>query len=248
MIILRRKKNMKENKNKKKLLLTIALASLLAVGGTTAWLSRESSLTNTFTVGDIRPIDPGENGPEQPDIPDEDKEDETKLKDYLYEPEWKHESKIIPGATIPKNPYVGIGPDSEEAYVFVYVENNMKNVYFDVNENWTDIAGDKYMKGTDDTGHYVSGLFMYKVSDTEKTLVPAEGKNVWTKTPLFDEVIADESATADDLTTEGATVEDTTKEAGTIVVHSFVHQAKDSAGASLETEAIAAARAAFAKK
>ena len=101
-------------------IVAIILVCILAIGGTIAYLTSHSELTNTFTVGSINPIDPDKPGPGDGEIPEKDKTDETKLKGNLYEPSWIQNSKIFPSAKIDKDPYVGVGPGSEASVVYVY--------------------------------------------------------------------------------------------------------------------------------
>lgn len=117
---------------KKKSILLIALAFLIAIatiGGTMAWLSKKSSVTNTFTVGSIV-------------VPTTDPTASSVTIDIdgnVYEPSWDEEAehKLMPSATFVKDPYVGIGKGSEDSAVYVYVENTLSNkVYFDINEGW----------------------------------------------------------------------------------------------------------------
>ena len=103
-------------------IVAIILVCILAIGGTIAYLTSHSELTNTFTVGSINPIDPDKPGPGDGEIPEKDKTDETKLKGNLYEPSWIQNSKIFPSAKIDKDPYVGVGPGSEASVVYVYVK------------------------------------------------------------------------------------------------------------------------------
>ena len=85
----------------------------------------------------------------------------------MTETKWKADNaKLTPGATIEKNPNVGIGAKSEDSYVFVYVKNALVNdktdpstPYFTLNNGWSAVAGEITTNGTD--GHYTGGLFMY---------------------------------------------------------------------------------------
>lgn len=210
---------MEKKKNNKKKYLALLLALFVCAGGTMAWLTSTNELKNTFTVGQInKPVDNG-GGPDNDSNWDENKKDKTKLSGNLYEPSWTVDSKIYPTAVIPKDPYVGVGPKSEEAYIFVMVKNDMDNVYFDINPGYwepvTDSSNDelcatKFTLGTDNS--YTSGLFKYK--ETLNNL-NVENKNLWTKYPLFDNVNVYEKAVADDF--DGKNI---------ITVQSYVHQAK----------------------
>ena len=194
-----------EKNNKKKFLIG-ALAVLLvavAVGGTIAWLTANDQATNTFTVGSFQ--DPGKD-PETDEGDDQDKdESETNnLGGYLFETEWPldengetkegEEPKLMPGVATPKNPNVGIGAGSDNAYVFLYVENNSlkeggdlasQAPYFTIEKQWKAVTSDETVAPTASTAvtegtAYVDGLFMY-VEDNETNTnpvplaAPAEG-------------------------------------------------------------------------
>lgn len=87
-----------EVKRRKRRVVLVALAACLVVagiGGTLAWFSAQSSLTNTFKVGNItdpttKPDKPSENLPS----------DTTKVSGNIYEPSWVDQSAIAPGASV----------------------------------------------------------------------------------------------------------------------------------------------------
>lgn len=225
---------MNNKRNDKKKYLIALLALVFVVGGTSAWLTSESNLTNEFTVGQINPIDPGENGPGDPEKPidPEDPNFGNKLNGNLYEPSWVPSSKIFPSAEIEKDPYVGIGDKSEKSYVYVYVNNNMPGVFFNINTGWEVVTATKFDGKNDKAGDeaYTSGLFRYHevLADTTE-----EKRNIWTGTPLFSTVIADDETNAANFKTP------------TIEVKSFVHQAEDGEGNDLQATADAAAKEIF---
>ena len=113
-------------KNKKKILIPLLLLVLLvAVGGTVAWLTSTSELTNNFTVGSFTepttdPVNP------QTTLASEIAQGMNNLDGNLFEKSWdaRDEHKLLPGIEFDKDPYVGIGPGSEDGVVYVYVENN----------------------------------------------------------------------------------------------------------------------------
>ena len=234
----------KKQNTKKKSLLALALVCLLmctTLLGTMAWLSAKSELINTFTVGDIRPIDCGTelepgNGPidinnpnfeegELIEIPKDDpstpeNESEKNLNGNLMEPSWVADSKLVPGNVIAKDPYVGIGADSEPAYAYIYVTNTMpaiKSVYFEITDEWTyiDWTGSPVKDESGNVIGYADGLFRY--NEILEAAEDNEELNVWTKTPLFYDVIVANGATKEDLVCDD--------EVGAIKVESYVHQA-----------------------
>lgn len=152
-----------ENKKKKRYGIVAALLLLvLAAGvGTYAWLTATQSLDNVFTVGSFGPTDKKPD-PTDPEKPGSDVNNGA----YLFETKWVENSKIVPGATADKNPNVGIKKGSDNAYVFIYVNNAMvkdgtaaaDTPYFTLNNNWKPVDG---KVSTSADGKYLSGLFMY---------------------------------------------------------------------------------------
>ena len=238
-----KEKDMKKT-NKKSVVTLVIVGALVSstLMGTLAWLSAKSELTNIFVVGQIEKIDEGENGPVDPDnpyvdpdnpdepieIPTDDPttdEDETKanLTDNLMEPNWEPNSKLVPGNTIAKDPYVGVGKESEASYAYLYVSNTMPTegaVYFSVNDGWTCVEGTEVADEEGNVIGYADGLFRYNdILETKD----ATG-NIWTSKPLFYHVEVSSDATKEDLVsvdTEGNEI------VGSIKVESYVHQALD---------------------
>lgn len=210
-------------KNKKIILAVLAVVIVgFSISGTIAWLTRVSEITNTFTVGTFS-------------VPTTDPitQEEIEIDGNLYEPSWdsKADHKLLPGALFEKDPYVGMGPGSEDAVVYVKVENNIsEKVYFELNENWTavDEYSEKYEVAqlSEENNKYVYGLFKYTGNNG---ILSASDADSWTN-PLFDEIIVADDANIDDFSVnEGE---------GRIIVKSFLHQAKDSKGSSIPEEDI----------
>ena len=222
-------------KNKKKLLIPLLLLVLLvAVGGTVAWLTSTSELTNNFTVGSFTepttdPVNP------QTTLASEIAPGMNNLDGNLFEKSWdaRDEHKLLPGIEFDKDPYVGIGPGSEDAVVYLYVENNATNkVYFTINTGWEAVTG-TFTKAGSASGTYTSGLFKYTAG-----LTADDEDDVWTTTPLFSKVKVDSTAKDTDFP-EG----NNTK----ITVKSFLHQAEDAEGTAIDdtTVILPAAKLAF---
>lgn len=179
-----------ENKKKKRYGIVAALLLLvLAAGvGTYAWLTAQLSLTNNFTTAGINKPTTNPDNPDQP-IPD----DNTKVNGNLTETNWVADSKLAPGVTVSKNPNVGIGKGSENAYVYVFVKNetasagtaDSKTTYFTIKNGW------KAVKATaveSEPTHYLGGLFVYVGDGTEATpLIASKTEDEWTG-ELFDSV------------------------------------------------------------
>ena len=205
----------RKNKNALIAVLLLLIIALLAAGRTIAWLTKTSSISNTFTVGTFT-------------TPKTDPKDPTKtinIDGNLYEPSWdsKAEHKLVPAASFSKDPYVGIGPGSEDAVVYVYVKNTLSNkVYFTLNEGWEAVSGHVTAGFAENT--YTSGLFRYTAG-----LTASNSDTVWTSKPIFNQIVTDNEATAQDFTAkQGEDLE--------IVVTSFLHQAKDSTGATISIQ------------
>lgn len=166
-----------QNTGRKKTTLVVALVAclVLAVGaGVFAWFSAQDAKTNTFVAGD------GITEPEKKPDPDKSEgggeggdQDIDPGDHFITETEWKDNSAITPGAIVPKNPNVGIGKDSKDAYVFVEVENNLgTDAYFVLGSKWAPVTGKatayEGSKGYDATISednkkrcYTGGLFVY---------------------------------------------------------------------------------------
>lgn len=201
----------RKNKTTKTIAVIVACLMLAAVGGTIAWMTAQDSLTNQFLVGDFTDPDTDPTDPDDP-LPN----DPTKVNGHLYEPSWKANSKLLPGSTIPKDPMVGIGDDSESAYVYLYVKNNAvdeSNIYFTLNSGWEPVTGEVNVVDDlepDDPAYglgkacYSSGLFKYSTP-----LVGQADANSWTGS-AFDNVYVKTSADTEGLVaaeSKGTTLE-----------------------------------------
>jgi len=208
---------MKKFKNKNSLLVILGIIVICSlIGGTFAWFSWQaedttiSGTTGAFVIPTTNPS----NHLETIDIDS-----------HLYEPSTIEEfPKLVPGLTFVKDPYVGIGAGSLDAAVFVYVDNNFSDkVYFELNEGWEVVeATEGYLKNPKT---YTSGLFRYT-----EGLTNAMETDVWTKKPIFNEIIVDDNATEDDLKVE-------TGKEPKIIVSSFIHQIKNISSVTILTAA-----------
>lgn len=201
-------------KSKTRSILTVCLALALvasAVLGTIAYMTAQDSKTNTFTVGSF-------NKPTDPDHP------EQTLDSYLIEPSWVENSKLVPGGSVAKDPKVGIGAGSEDAYIYVYVDNTTltdagkKLVTFTLNEGWTAVAG--HAVAGDAPNTYVSGLFKYNTKLTGGDWT----SNVFTKVDVSADANITDFAANPQMT-----------------VYAYIHQAADGAGVDLADTANTAA-------
>lgn len=224
-----------QKKNRKKALLLSVLGLTLVAcitAGTMAWLTAEDSITNTFTVGNFNVPDPTE--PETPD-PDPDsgvdpENPNVSVTGYIIEPSWDTtaEHKLVPGGSLYKDPYVGIGAGSENAVIYVYVENPFLNqsVYFKLNDAWQAVDGQTTAGPADRT--YVGGLFKY-MGEGNGILVASKDNDVWTSEAVFTQVTVSDNASTADLNIQGDK---------TITVSCFIHQATDGDGTDIPADTI----------
>lgn len=152
---------------KKKLtvsLAVLALVACMAAGATLAWLTaKTSSVTNTFTYGDIN----------------------IELKETTGE-----SYKMVPGNTIAKDPKVTVKANSEACWLFVKVEksdNFDKFMTYGIADGWTKLDGvdgvyyREVASPTDDTVFDV----LKDNSVTVKTTVTKEQFNSLTSNPTL---------------------------------------------------------------
>ena len=156
-----------EQQKKKRTGLVIALVACLAlvgVAGVMAWYSSTSEITNNFVDGGITepgtdPTDPSK--PLKPDVtPDpEHNGHQGQVNGNIVENQWIANSKVTPGSSIPKNPNVGIGKNSDSCYVFVNVKNNFTSgAHFTLNNGWKAVQATQYKSQANE---YTGGLFVY---------------------------------------------------------------------------------------
>lgn len=240
---------MTKNKRNKVIALTTAVLLIVALAamGTIAWLTATDKVDNTFTVGTFNKPDINPDNPDTPVTPDPGAD----LDGYLIEPSWslKDTHKILSGETFAKDPYVGTGAKSEDAMVYVHVENPFKgnSVYFKLNAaSWTPVSkgdgADTESFTIDGRLYYTQGVFRYTGQDNSGILAGSEDSNSWTDAPVFDEIIV----TDGNIDPDQLPIKNTENQSNDIVVTAFLHQAKDADGNELKrTEVTAAALKAF---
>ena len=122
---------------KSKVLLLMLCTVALSVGvtfGTLAYLTDTEAVTNTFTVGQVHiSLDEADVKP--------DGTYETDKTARVIENEYH----LIPGHTYIKDPTIYVGNDSEECYLFVKVENGIKNI--ETTDAAKTVAGQMAAKG-----------------------------------------------------------------------------------------------------
>lgn len=123
---------------KTKVLLTLACAILLvaaSVMGTLAWLTDTAEVNNTFTVGNVDLGDEGEAGLDEAKVNKDGvpvladgtttttKANAPRVTSNVY--------KLVPGHNYTKDPTIHVASGSEDCYLFVKVENGIKDIEAD---------------------------------------------------------------------------------------------------------------------
>ena len=193
----------KSTLKKATLVFLFALIAIGLIGGTVAWLTATDDIENQFSVGSFTIPTTEPSAPSQTITP--------ALSGNLYEENWDEEAdhKLLPGETFTKDPRVGLGPNSEDAIVYLCVKNpNGANVYFTIDNGWVPVTN--YTTAGSASGSYNKGLFKYN-----STLTSSASADVWT-TPLFSQIVVDDNASSSDFVSPY-----------NITVSSFIHQAMD---------------------
>ena len=142
-------------------LVSVALVGAVGVGSTLAYLTdKTETVTNTFTVGDVKFDDELENGILEHII---DAKAEDGVNEYVYldnddaaivaydvdDDNWKDNftttmdyTKLYPSQKIAKDPTVFLDEDSMDAYVFVQLTGDKAEEYAEVAYNVVDENGD----------------------------------------------------------------------------------------------------------
>ena len=147
---------------KKKILLVglmVVLVAAVSVGLTVAFLTSQSAVTNTFTVGDVAIT------------LDEAKVDANGVKIEGANRVTANTYKLIPGHSYTKDPQIHVGATSEDCYLFVKVEDGLAAIEADQTiaaqltaNNWKAVSG-------------VANVYVYAVDSDAKTIVE-KGANV----------------------------------------------------------------------
>ena len=99
-------------------LLALVLVIAMSVAGTMAYLTSTDTVTNSFTVGEVKitldELDTDE---------DDNKADNVKVGDTVRDK--ANAYNLIPGHVYTKDPTVHVDPKSEDSWVFVKVENGI---------------------------------------------------------------------------------------------------------------------------
>lgn len=139
---------------KKTLMIMLALVLVIAmsVTGTLAYLTGFDAVTNTFTVGKVN-ITLDETDVDVYGV----KDGNTRVKTNEY--------KLIPGREYVKDPVVHFQPNSEESYLFIKVENGIKDIVSGEPIE-TQITNNEWIKYTDilDADGNVAAVVYYQVA------------------------------------------------------------------------------------
>ena len=173
---------------KKKLTIVVSLLLVMAlsIGGTLAYLTdKTDAIENTFTIGNI---------------------DITLAESVDTDGDGKANFKIVPGATVAKDPKITVVKGSEQCYVYALIENNLV-INNEVVATTDLVATDWIAIGSAGT----KTLYRYKA------IVNASAADE--KLPVFTQVTYNgEKITADNIDTLNNK---------TIVVSAFAHQAEN---------------------
>lgn len=165
---------------KKKLLaliLSVAVVASIAAAGTLAYLtSTPDAVENTFTIGNIS-IDLKEHEYKDGALT------ATEVNKNTYE-------KILPGQTLPKDPFVRMNVNSEASYVYVAVENGLGQYgTLNIDQNaWAVVQS--YRDFT---------IYSYIGKNATNQVVGATGDNSVELEPVFTTVTIDKDITSADV-------------------------------------------------
>lgn len=166
---------------KKKILvacLCVALAVLTVAGTTLAYLTSKDTVTNTFTVGNVRIT------MDETDV-DNSTEDATRDQNNSY--------KLMPGQTYTKDPIIHVDANSEDCYLFVTVDNQIAAI-----EATGDTAVAKQMEAKGwKAVEGQANLYVYvgTTAGASDPLAVTKGTNV----AVFEKIVVSDDATNDDL-------------------------------------------------
>ncbi len=169
----------------KALLLALCAVSLVtaSVFGTMAYLTDDKTVTNTFTVGSVAIT--------------MDEKDVDHSSQNANGRDTRNSYKLLPGQNYTKDPVIHVDANSEECFLFVKVENDIKDI--ESKEPGKSVAAQMTAKGW----MSVEGNVYVYVGKTDKPAVVAKGANI----PVFDNITIDGSVNGDTLKNyEGKTI------------------------------------------
>lgn len=186
----------------KSLVLLLALVLLVGcmIGGTVAWLMDSTDkIENVFTTSDI-----------EIELKEHDYVPETGTLDQDKEVKENKDYKMVPGWTIPKDPWVTVSDESEDCYLFIKVEG--KNAEITKNDNGTYnlrngavnyvifAIEDGWKQLTDDEGKEISGVYYKEIDDKDDQGNHATEKyNATSNNPVTHPILAGGTYTVDNV-------------------------------------------------
>lgn len=230
-------------KNMKKILTmmgVIALTAAIAIGGTLAYLTSTATVTNTFTVGQVKiTLDEAKVGSDGKALTGN---DAARVAENSY--------KLFPGHTYDKDPTIHVDATSEDCYIRAKVTLTNADKWIAIAAKYADGKVENIIKGTDDNLWWVSApavnendntmtyTFVYKNETKDVSL-----QRVWQSSDGYNLELFNEIAIPGGLTNEeikGVANTQITVVAEAIQADGFVENSND------EAKAVAAYNAAMA--
>lgn len=174
---------------KKKILvacLCVALAVLTVAGTTLAYLTSQQTVTNTFTVGNVKIT-----------MDEKDVDNDTNTADNVNingeQRDKANSYKLMPGQTYTKDPIIRVDANSEDCYLFVTVDNQIFSIEATGN---TTVAAQMAANGWQAVAGQAN-LYVYvgTTAGASDPLAVAGGSNV----TVFEKIVVSDDATNDSL-------------------------------------------------
>lgn len=170
---------------KKKILvacLCVALAVLTVAGTTLAYLTSQQTVTNTFTVGNVKIT-----------MDEKDVDNDTNTADNVAingeQRDKANSYKLMPGQTYTKDPIIRVDANSENCYLFVTVDNQISSIEATGNTTVAaQMAANGWQAVENQTNLYV---YIGKAEGASAPLAVAKSNNV----PVFAKIVVSDDAT-----------------------------------------------------
>lgn len=170
---------------KKKILvacLCVALAVLTVAGTTLAYLTSQQTVTNTFTVGNVKIT-----------MDEKDVDNDTNTADNVAingeQRDKANSYKLMPGQTYTKDPIIRVDANSENCYLFVTVDNQISSIEATGNTTVAaQMAANGWQAVENQTNLYV---YIGKAEGASAPLAVAKSNNV----PVFEKIVVSDDAT-----------------------------------------------------
>lgn len=170
---------------KKKILvacLCVALAVLTVAGTTLAYLTSQQTVTNTFTVGNVKIT-----------MDEKDVDNDTNTADNLTingeQRDKANSYKLMPGQTYTKDPIIRVDANSEDCYLFVTVNNQISSIEATGDTTVAaQMAANGWQAVENQTNLYV---YIGKAEGASAPLAVAKSNNV----PVFEKIVVSDDAT-----------------------------------------------------